>query len=256
MEVFIGIAGWSIRTEQAAFFPSEGTHLERYARRFSAVEINSSFYRPHRRSTYVRWAESTPPDFRFAVKLPKQITHEKRLLGVDSLVSKFLEEVSGLGDKLSVILVQLPPSLQFDAGSAGKLFFQIMERSNTRTACEPRHASWFTESADELLSRCHVARVAADPAVVPAAAVPGGALDFAYFRWHGSPRMYYSAYDEGAVQQLADSIATAARHARRVWCIFDNTAEGAATENAKRLAELLQVDSGAQLHPSSAAEPP
>jgi uncharacterized protein YecE (DUF72 family) len=256
MTVFIGIAGWSIRTEQSAFFPGEGAHLERYARQFSAVEINSSFYRPHRRSTYVRWAQSTPPDFRFAVKLPKQITHEKRLLGVDSLVSKFLEEVSGLGHKLAAILVQLPPSLQFEAGSAGQLFSQITELSNSHTACEPRHASWFAASADELLSRCNVSRVAADPAVVPAAAVPGGAAKFAYFRWHGSPRMYYSAYDDAALRQLADSIARAARRARSVWCIFDNTADGAATVDARRLAELLQSESGAQLQPSSAAEPP
>jgi uncharacterized protein YecE (DUF72 family) len=75
----IGCAGWSLRAEQAALAPSDGSHLERYARVFDAVEINSSFYRPHRPQTYARWAESVPADFRFAVKMPKAISHGKRL---------------------------------------------------------------------------------------------------------------------------------------------------------------------------------
>lgn len=111
MPIRIGVAGWSVPTQLAAEFPATGTHLERYGTRFSAVEINSSFYRPHQHKTYVRWAASVPSDFRFSVKLPKTITHEQRFIGCQDLVARFAEETSGLGNKRGPILVQLPPVL-------------------------------------------------------------------------------------------------------------------------------------------------
>src|SRR6185312_4863471 len=96
----VGCAGWSIRREHADLFAGSGTHLQRYARRFSAVEINSSFYRPHQRKTYTRWGESVPEGFRFSAKLPKSITHQSRLVAAEEQLQRFLHEVSGLGDKL------------------------------------------------------------------------------------------------------------------------------------------------------------
>src|SRR5688572_19432683 len=113
-EFRIGCAGWSIPREHAAEFPVEGTHLQRYAQRFPAVEINSSFYRPHRPETYARWAASTPDGFRFAVKVPREITHTRRLREVDEPLERFLAEAGALGEKLGPLLVQLPPSLQFE----------------------------------------------------------------------------------------------------------------------------------------------
>src|SRR3954468_23310589 len=112
--VYIGTAGWNIRREHAHRFSNEGTHLERYASRFNAVEINSCFYRPHRLATYERWAASVPERFRFAVKLPKAITHEARLVDITAAVDKFLDEISGLGPKLGPLLIQFPPSFAFD----------------------------------------------------------------------------------------------------------------------------------------------
>src|SRR5689334_1508643 len=99
LTVRIGTAGWSIPKQHAAPFPSEGTHLERYSAIFNAVEINSSFYRPHRTATYERWAASVPEDFRFAVKVPKSVTHVRRLKDTDDLLNQFVSEVGGLGPK-------------------------------------------------------------------------------------------------------------------------------------------------------------
>ena len=79
-EILIGTAGWSLPGAHFGLFPRDGSHLERYATRFSCVEINSSFYRPHRQETYARWAASVPENFRFAVKMPRTITHHARLL--------------------------------------------------------------------------------------------------------------------------------------------------------------------------------
>ena len=106
LSVLLGTAGWSLPREQWPAFPAEGTHLQRYAGCLPAVEINSSFYRPHRPATYAKWAESVPVGFRFCVKVPKQITHERRLAGCDALVEQFLHECGHLGEKLGCLLVQ------------------------------------------------------------------------------------------------------------------------------------------------------
>src|SRR5215207_10102592 len=114
----IGTAAWSIPKEHAVLFPAAGSHLERYGAIFNAVEINSSFYRPHRTATYERWAASVPEDFRFAVKVPKSVTHERRLKDAGDLLDQFVSEVGGLGPKLGPLLIQLPPSLAFQEGVA------------------------------------------------------------------------------------------------------------------------------------------
>ena len=105
----IGVAGWSIASSVVSDFDAVGSHLERYARRFNAVEINSCFHRPHRASTYARWAANVGPDFRFAVKTPKTITHERRLRDCSDPIAAFAEQVAGVGDKRGPALVQLPP---------------------------------------------------------------------------------------------------------------------------------------------------
>jgi len=232
MEARIGTAGWSIPAAARAAFPGEGSLLERYAARFEAVEINSSFYRPHRPATYARWAASTPPAFRFAVKMPREITHTLRLIDFEGPLERFLEESAQLGEKRGVILVQLPPSLAHDRRRDAAFFERLRSRCATPIACEPRHASWFTADADALLRALGVARVAADPAIVPAAAIPGGSDALTYFRLHGSPQMYRSAYAPPALAQIAQQLQARSGPA---WCIFDNTTFGAATVDALAL---------------------
>jgi len=235
----VGTAGWGLPRQWRDRFPSDGSYLERYATRFSAVEINSSFYRPHRRVVYERWAASVPDDFRFAVKLPQAITHDQRLVASDVLLDVFLEEARGLGERMGPLLVQLPPSLDFDAEQVGEFFATLRERHAGAVACEPRHESWFTPAAESLLRVHDVARVAADPARVPAAASPGGDDRLVYFRLHGSPRMYYSDYEPERLLPVAAALRDARARGADAWCIFDNTTLGAATGNALLLAEFL-----------------
>ena len=197
----VGTAGWSIPRAVAERFAGEGSHLARYARVLHCAEINTSFYRSHRPEVYARWAAQTPPGFRFAVKLPRSITHELRLRAARAPLERFIDEVAGLGDRLGVLLVQLPPSLAFEARPVGTFFRLLAGLFDGAVVCEPRHASWFEAAADRSLVRWRVGRVAADPARWPAAAVPGGWLGPAgdgagavvYHRWHGSPRTYWSA---------------------------------------------------------------
>lgn len=236
--IHIGTAGWSIRAAVAKEFPGEGSHLQRYAGRFDAVEINSSFYRSHRRATYERWAASVPAGFRFAVKAPRSITHERRLNGCDDLLERFAEETGGLDDKLGVILVQLPPSLRFDRETVTSFFGALQSRTPASLACEPRHGSWFDGEADDLLAALQVARVAADPLPARRAGEPGDWSELVYYRMHGSPRIYWSDYDEAALDALAVQLDAAQARGAETWCIFDNTAAGHATRNALRMRSL------------------
>lgn len=237
--VYVGCAGWSVTRDAAKHFPSGESHLARYAGRLSAVEINTSFYRPHQPATYRRWAETVPADFRFSVKIPKWITHDRRLQVEPGEVQTFLDEVSALENRLQSLLVQLPPSLRFDHDLANRFFTALREQSSAAIVCEPRHLSWFGDEANSLLATCGVSRVAADPAVVPEAAVPDGSSTLNYYRWHGSPRMYYSAYDDAQLARLAKDVRSAVDNGQECWCIFDNTAAGAAIENALTLQDRL-----------------
>lgn len=231
----IGTAGWTIPTRHADRVPAGGSHLQRYAARLDAVEINSSFHRPHQRKTYERWAQSTPASFAFSVKLPKQITHDLQLQDCDAALDRFVDEVSGLGDKLLVLLVQLPPSFAYDGTSAGAFFETLRQRIAIPVAVEPRHADWFTPQVESWLAACRVARVAADPARIEAAGTPGGWDGLTYYRWHGAPRMYYSDYDAGTLSALKQQLYDAQKRKVPTWCIFDNTASGAALGNALTL---------------------
>lgn len=228
----IGTAGWNVPKEHAAAFPIEGSHLERYAQVFDAVEINSSFHRPYRVTTYQRWAASVPEAFLFAVKVPKAVTHESRLSGTAERLDRFLGEVSGLGDRLGPLLVQLPPSLSFEAGVADRFLRGLRDQVGGHIACEPRHKSWFTSGVDALLNELRIGRVAADPAPVPDAGVPGGWRGLTYLRLHGSPQVYVSSYGEQDISAIVARLASHAAHSSTCWCIFDNTAAFAATGNA------------------------
>jgi|GEM_PF-49846 len=235
----IGTAGWTIPRATAGSFPGEGTHLQRYAGVFSAAEINSSFYRPHRPETYAKWASSVPAGFRFSVKLPKQITHELRLGSVAKPLETFLSEIQGLGDRLGCLLVQLPPSFAWEPSVATSFFASLRTMHAGHVVVEARHESWCTEDVDRMLSEFHVSRVAADPGRISCGDEPGASSRVRYYRLHGSPRIYYSSYTQDYLAALADRLYSADSDAEETWCIFDNTASGSAAEDALRLNALI-----------------
>ncbi|MDH0865241.1 DUF72 domain-containing protein, partial [Mitsuaria sp. GD03876] len=149
------------------------------------------------------------------------------------------------GDRLAVLLVQLPPSLAFDAKVARAFFKSMRSAFDGGIVCEPRHPSWFTEVAETLLVSERIGRVAADPARPAGAGEPGGWLGehgngrgaTVYYRWHGSPRVYWSAYDDDWLAERRQAL-TRWSAGTDLWCIFDNTASGAASDDALRLAAM------------------
>lgn len=244
MVPYVGCAGWSL-SSRSSLFGSDGTHLERYSQHFPAVEINSSFYKPHQTKTYARWADCTPAKFRFSIKLPKLITHDMRLQNAQSELQLFQSQVIGLGEKLGPLLVQLPPSLKFELPVANRFMIQLRDLFDSSIVWEPRHPTWFCSESENLLADFNMARVAADPAPVLAAASPAGWKELVYFRLHGSPRMYYSAYDEHYLTDLAERLGQLCEQSIECWCIFDNTAAGAALENAMEVQRRLQPETTA-----------
>jgi uncharacterized protein YecE (DUF72 family) len=239
----IGTAGWSIPRAIADRFPGAGTGLERYAAGFPVVEINSSFHRPHRLSTWGRWRDSTPAGFRFSVKLPKTITHVRKLVDCDNEITAFLDQAHVLGGKLSVLLVQLPPKLEFDPRIVSEFFDRLRSRTAAPVACEPRHLTWFSPAAGQLLGDLQIARVAADPSICDEAAIPGGWSRLRYWRLHGSPVVYRSSYAD-RIDALAAAISR--EDTGKSWCIFDNTASSAGAADALLLKSALASPDAAE----------
>jgi uncharacterized protein YecE (DUF72 family) len=233
----VGTAGWANPSDQQAIREAGLSHLQHYAQRFNCVEINSSFYRLHRRATYERWARDTESDFRFAVKMPKAISHDAGLSCPPEELNEFLKSVKGLGAKLAVLLLQLPPQSEFQLGMARRFLRQLRDRIEVPVVCEPRHPSWAATSAARLLHEFNISWVCADPERVSRAS--GRDEGLRYYRLHGSPRLYWSSYADADLRSLANQMTQERASVSQLWCIFDNTAAGAAWLNAQSLNTLL-----------------
>lgn len=241
----IGTAGWSISKAYAPLFPVEGSHLVRYAQVLNCAEINSSFYREHQAKTYARWAQDVPAHFRFSVKLSKQFIHEQRLdVDADELKAS-LENIFALKKKLGVILVQLPASLHFEKKIARSFFTKLRKHYTGLLALEPRHVSWVDADALKLLHDFEISKVIADPERVKiensklfSEAVSAGGL--VYYRLHGSPQIYKSAYTDEYLQTVAQQLKAFKKKGLQCWCIFDNTTFGHSLQNAVDLQALTE----------------
>ncbi len=238
--LYIGCAGWTIPRKFSSEFAACGSHLERYSEIFQCSEINTSFYRPHRKITWERWANSVPAAFRFAVKAPRTITHDRSLGVNENDLLPFLDQALLLGEKLGPILFQTPPKLIFDDQVVVKFLALLRTLYLGQVVIEPRHVSWFTPAAEQLLLDFEIVRVAADPSPTPVSGPAGESKLLSYYRLHGSPRKYYSAYSNEALATLSAHVLNEVR-IKDVWVIFDNTASGAAAGDALR---LLRMSSG------------
>lgn len=212
--------------------------LREYASRFSSIEINSTFEELPDRDTFAAWAEAVPEDFRFAIVVPKNISHQTRLRDTD-LLDEFLNCIAPLGQKLGPLVFQLPSDLDFDVQTVPHFFAKLRRRHDGPVVCAPRHPTWFSPSIDLLLNNHRISRIASDPAPATGAAYPGGFNQLIYYRLQGSPRVRHSGYTEEYLQELADRLRPDLPE-KDVWCIFDNTADGFAAGNADCLGEYCR----------------
>ena len=233
--IVIGTAGWSISKSVRDRFPSEGSALSRYAAVLDGVEINSSFYKTHRPDTWRRWADSVPDHFRFSVKTPRAITHDVRLAGAEAAFDAFMQDAGLLGQKLGPLLLQLPPNMVFVPEVAKTFLTHLRSVFDGGVVIEPRHPSWASEEVTLLLTEHRISRVVADPAPIDSPGTSPG--EIYYLRLHGAPKIYYTAYKPEALARFAADLT--ASDSPQKWCVFDNTASGAALPNALAMRDLL-----------------
>lgn len=235
--IHIGTSGWSYAHWVGPFYPN-GTQsramLPFYARHFGTVEINSTFYRLPESAE--RWRSSVPPDFVFAVKASRYITHMKKLRDPVDSTRAFFECIEALGPQLGPVLFQLPPHWRFDEPRLAEFLASLP--GGYRYAFELRDRSWLDERAYRLLEEHNAACCLYDLDGFQSPEVPTS--DFVYVRLHGPGAAYTGSYDARALAAWSRRLETWCAAGRDVYCYFDNDEAGHAAGNALELEAMLR----------------
>ncbi|MDZ7843084.1 MAG: DUF72 domain-containing protein [Gammaproteobacteria bacterium] len=237
--LFIGTSGWNYDEWRSGFYAGvkRRDRLAHYAGCFDTVEVNATFYRLQTTETLERWREETPGDFRFAIKGNRYLTHNKKLNDPAQPIDLERRNARPLGDKLAVVLWQLPGNLEKNLERLRRFCDALRAWDDVRHAIELRHTSWFDNETAECLDAHGIANCQSDAADWPMwPAVTG---DLVYIRLHGHTRTYASRYSTAALKRWAASISQWRRAGKTIHVYFDNTAEGAAPNDARKLRELL-----------------
>ncbi len=243
MAWYIGTSGWSYRNWNTRFYPKSLKAHEKlgyYSQYFSAVEVNSSFYNLLAQETYEQWRKQVPVDFTFVIKLHRYLTQMKKLKMDDKARKQrdqFFEGVSGLGTRLKVILIQLPPSLKKDIAKL-ETFLEAIPREY-RYAIEFRNKSWFDEEVADVLKKHNVAAVISHAPQWPYWIMQ--TADFIYARFHGKFELFTSPYPESDLQEWAGTLQSLEYGDQKGWVFFNNTDQGHAVENALTFQKNLHV---------------
>lgn len=240
--VHIGTSGWSYDHWQGVLYPHgvpQKARLDYYLQRYATVEVNSSYYHWPRDTTFTGWRERLPEGFRMTVKAPRGLTHSKRLFEPEVWLERIEWGLRGLGEKLGVLLVQLPPSFEYDAERLD--YFLEKTPDWIPVACELRHPSWDREETFQLLERHGAAYCVMSGAHLPC--ILRATAPFVYLRLHGpDPNyLYGGSYTDADLCWWADRIREWTGQGRDVWAYFNNDWEGNAVRNADRLKEFVMV---------------
>jgi uncharacterized protein YecE (DUF72 family) len=238
--LFIGTSGYSYTHWKGSFYPkglAQKNWLAFYAEHYDTVEINATFYRYFAQTVFARWCQETPDNFRFTLKVPKQITHLKRLIDIDDDLARFIDSIQDLRSKLALFLWQFPYSLKCDE-PAKAAFVSLLQRlsNDIKHVFEFRHKSWFNDEIYGLLNRHKAGFVINDSNRFPAAEMVTGQL--AYVRFHGPEKLYASPYSTEALRLWAEKMRRWLDHGD-VYGYFNNDLGGWAIHNAVELAALI-----------------
>ena len=231
--IYTGCSGFSYKEWKGLFYPkglNPSKWFEYYCTRFNTVELNVTFYRTPSLSTLQGWYKRSPAGFRFSIKAPKVITHYMQFRKTAVQQWDFYQLVrKGLDEKLAALLYQLPASLAYSPEALDRILENMTPDVNN--VIEFRHASWWREDVYQAMAAASVTFCSGSYPGLPDIVVPGAQT--VYYRFHGVPKLYYSAYDEAFLQGVLDQIGH-----HKALLYFNNTAEGHATQNAVRMKEL------------------
>jgi uncharacterized protein YecE (DUF72 family) len=239
----IGCSGWQYKDwRNGVFYPPKmpTRHwLMHYAQHFDTVEVNATFYRLAKPEAVARWVEETPPDFVFAVKGSRYLTHMKRLTGMEQGVARFFAGIAPLAEspKLGPVLWQLPPDFRRDDERLANAIDELRQFKPTQHCFEFRHESWFHPDVLALLRERGVALAIGDDPRRPQAPLEVTA-NFSFVRLHYGRRGRRGNYSETELREWADRLRALAREAP-VYAYFNNDWEGFAIRNARRMKQLL-----------------
>ena len=242
MKLFIGTSGYSYKHWYGVFYPEDlprNKMLEFYARRFSTVELNVTFYRIPKDTTFKGWYKRTPDNFTFSIKANRKLTHLKRLNCTEEEVNSFLQIISHLQDKASVILWQLPPSFKKNIEKLKSILKILGKFKNYKYAFEFRNMSWFDEETFELLKSFNATLCLAD---WPINTQTDYDFDFFYLRRHGAfeDAPFSRPYSEREIERDAELVCEKLKKEKDVYVFFNNDTEGFAVKNALELKEKVE----------------
>lgn len=239
--IFIGTSGWSYEAWREEFY--EGRPARQWlafcAARFTAIEVDATFYRLQSLQTFRRWRGATPPAFRFAIKAHRYLTHDKKLKDPLGPIRLERERAAGLGDKLAVVLWQLPRNFHRNVERLGAFAHALRAWRRARHAIEFRHPSWFCDEVAACLREHRIALCQSHAADWPL--WDAVTTDLVYVRLHGGEVTYASDYVEPELRAWARKVRRWAREGRDVHVYFDNDAYGYAPRNALRLIRLTET---------------
>lgn len=238
-EYWIGTSGWTYDHWKGDFYPSELPRtkwFEYYARQFNSVEINATFYRWFKDSTFDKWREQVGEGFKYTLKVPRQITHVKMLINAEEDIRAFTRSAGLLGERLGAILLQLPPGMPYDLARLRRALLTFGEPA--RLAVEFRNRRWLTPETESLLVELGAAWCDLDTEREPLTGKLTSTMG--YIRLHGPGPMYASDYSEGQLEHIAHTARTMSeRGARQVYIYFNNDLGGFAPRNAGRISQIL-----------------
>jgi uncharacterized protein YecE (DUF72 family) len=239
-KAWIGCSGFSYPHWKGIFFPDDLPQrkwLDHYCTVFSTVELNVTFYRLPRESTFDKWYQETPEDFRFSLKGSRFITHVKRLRDPEGPVELFFNGALRLKEKLMAVLWQFPPSFKIDMERLER-FLALLKNYPVRNTFEFRNETWITEDVMSICRENNVSLCMADwPEFIDDLPVTS---DFVYIRRHGKGGGYNSCYSSSDLKNDARRIKRHLKQGRDVYIYFNNDAGGYAPANAKELMKLLK----------------
>jgi len=238
VSVFVGTSGWQYADWKGRLYPiglAQAKWLEHYSQRFETVEVNNAFYRLPDTEIFERWAAATPPDFIFAVKASRYLTHVRRLNEPREPVHRLMERARHLGSKLGPILLQLPPNLRVDVG----LLRVTLEAFpvGTRVAVEPRHGSWHRDQIFDLLREFGASFCLTDKAGERSPLQR--TADWGYLRLHEGRASPQPCYGRAALAGWAGRLADMWGAENDVFVYFNNDHGGCAVRDAHRFALAL-----------------
>lgn len=251
-ELLIGTSGWSYNEWTGVFYPTASTNkLSFYSKVFRTAEIDSTFYAYPSKGLVLGWNRYSPNDFVFSAKLPREMTHDKKLdldKGVDRDLLRFLSLMKPLiaSGKLGPILVQLPPSYSYQSDSDKLKRFLGVIPDDVRFAVEFRHPSWLKEDVWSMLRDRNVANVIVDEPLLPPDTVV--TADFAFIRWHGrgTHPWYNYRYTEPQLRSWVPKVDEVASRVKKTYGYFNNHFRGFAVENSLKMMGMLGVSTPQQ----------